>query len=214
MQAVSSQFWHGSAPPQLTFGGIAPQELRAQRLARTRARMQEQLAEKQERDAREDAEREQKGDLRTAIRPRIEAWQSGKKVGTGICRVLPPSVRSVCVRIASYVVTAFATAAATIPIPCLNSSALEMERFSGAVEGRAAPSWEGCGDVQDNIRALLASLDTVLWEGSGWTKPGMADLVDKSRVKKAYMRANLIVHPDKVAQKGGSIEQVMPSLDC
>ena len=41
--------------------------------------MQEQLAEKQERDAREEAQREQKGDLRIAIRPRIEAWQAGKK---------------------------------------------------------------------------------------------------------------------------------------
>lgn len=62
--------------------------------------------------------------------------------------------------------------------------------------------------AQDNIRALLASLDSVLWEGSGWTKPGMADLVEKGRVKRAYMRANLIVHPDKVAQKGGTLEQV------
>lgn len=51
-------------------------------------------------------------------------------------------------------------------------------------------------------------MDTILWEGSGWTKPGMAELVDKSRVKRAYMRANLIVHPDKVAQKGGTTEQV------
>ena len=56
------------------------QELRAQRLARTRARMQEQLMEKQERDAREEAERNQKGDLRLAIRPRMDAWQAGKKV--------------------------------------------------------------------------------------------------------------------------------------
>ena len=57
---------------------------------------------------------------------------------------------------------------------------------------------------------MLASLDTVLWEGSGWAKPGMADLVEKGRVKRAYMRANLVVHPDKVAQKGGTTEQVHP----
>ena len=61
-------------------GAIDVQELRAQRLARTRARMQEQLVLKQERDAREAAQHAQKGDLRTAIRPRIEAWQAGKKV--------------------------------------------------------------------------------------------------------------------------------------
>ena len=51
---------------------------------------------------------------------------------------------------------------------------------------------------QDNIRALLATLHTVLWEGSGWQPLGMTDLVDPSRVKRSYMRANLIVHPDKV----------------
>lgn len=35
---------------------------------------------------------------------------------------------------------------------------------------------------QDNIRALLASLHTVLWEGSGWTPPGMADMVEGAKV--------------------------------
>ena len=49
---------------------VGEQELRAQRLARTQARMQEQLAEKQARDAREEAERASKGDLRLVIRPR------------------------------------------------------------------------------------------------------------------------------------------------
>ncbi len=28
------------------------------------------------------------------------------------------------------------------------------------------------------------------------------------QVKRAYMKANLVVHPDKVKQKGGSLEQV------
>ena len=63
--------------------------------------------------------------------------------------------------------------------------------------------------VQDNIRALLASLHTILWEGSGWTPPGLTDLVEAPRVKKAYMRANLVVHPDKVRQKGGTVEQIV-----
>ena len=60
-----------------------------------------------------------------------------------------------------------------------------------------------------NIRALLASLDTVLWEGSGWKKPSMTDLVEPKRVKRAYMMANLVVHPDKVKQKGGTVEQLV-----
>ena len=63
--------------------------------------------------------------------------------------------------------------------------------------------------LQDNIRALLATLHTVLWEGSGWVQPGMSDLVETGRVKKIYMKANLVVHPDKVRQKGGTLEQIV-----
>jgi hypothetical protein len=62
---------------------------------------------------------------------------------------------------------------------------------------------------QDNIRALLSTLHTVLWADSGWKTPGLTDLVEASKVKRCYMRANLLVHPDKVSQKGGSLEQVV-----
>lgn len=49
-----------------------------------------------------------------------------------------------------------------------------------------------------NIRALLSTLHTVLWEGeSRWTPVGMADLVTPAQVKKQYRRAVLVVHPDK-----------------
>ena len=48
-----------------------------------------------------------------------------------------------------------------------------------------------------NIRALLSTLHTVLWPDSGWKPPGLTDLVEPTRVKRAYMRANLVVHPDK-----------------
>lgn len=55
--------------------------------------------------------------------------------------------------------------------------------------------------LQDNIRALLSTLHTVLWEGSGWNPPQMTDLVETGKVKKQYMKANLIIHPDKVHPK-------------
>nr|XP_054109543.1 cyclin-G-associated kinase isoform X1 [Callithrix jacchus] len=49
-----------------------------------------------------------------------------------------------------------------------------------------------------NIRALLSTLHTVLWDGeSRWTPVGMADLVAPEQVKKHYRRAVLAVHPDK-----------------
>ncbi|XP_051696300.1 cyclin-G-associated kinase isoform X1 [Oryctolagus cuniculus] len=51
-----------------------------------------------------------------------------------------------------------------------------------------------------NIRALLSTLHTVLWDGeSRWTPLSMAELVTPAQVKKQYRRAVLVVHPDKAA---------------
>lgn len=53
-----------------------------------------------------------------------------------------------------------------------------------------------------NIRALLSTLHTVLWEDEERWKPvSMADLVTPEQVKKFYRRAALVVHPDKAAGK-------------
>lgn len=51
-----------------------------------------------------------------------------------------------------------------------------------------------------NIRALISTLHTVLWEGENKWKPvSMADLVTPEQVKKYYRKAVLVVHPDKVS---------------
>ncbi|XP_050429308.1 cyclin-G-associated kinase isoform X2 [Adelges cooleyi] len=47
-----------------------------------------------------------------------------------------------------------------------------------------------------NIRALLGTLHTVLWEGSGWNC-NLSNLVSYADVKKSYRKACLAVHPDK-----------------
>jgi len=54
------------------------------------------------------------------------------------------------------------------------------------------------GSKSDNLRALLGSLDTVLWPEAGWKKVGMAELVLPNKVKIVYMKAIAKVHPDKV----------------
>ncbi|KAL8722997.1 MAG: hypothetical protein Q9225_000613 [Loekoesia sp. 1 TL-2023] len=51
---------------------------------------------------------------------------------------------------------------------------------------------------EGNLRALLASLDTVLWEESGWKKVGMGELILPARVKVVYMKGIGKCHPDKV----------------
>ncbi|KAJ6657116.1 hypothetical protein lerEdw1_002862 [Lerista edwardsae] len=57
-----------------------------------------------------------------------------------------------------------------------------------------------------NIRALLSTLHTVLWEGeTKWKPVGMADLVTPDQVKKYYRKAVLVVHPDKVIEQLGDL---------
>uniref|UniRef100_A0A8C0D113 Cyclin-G-associated kinase n=1 Tax=Balaenoptera musculus TaxID=9771 RepID=A0A8C0D113_BALMU len=57
-----------------------------------------------------------------------------------------------------------------------------------------------------NIRALLSTLHTALWDDERrWTPVGMADLVTPAQVKKHYRRAVLVVHPDKA--RGQPYEQ-------
>jgi hypothetical protein len=71
------------------------------------------------------------------------------------------------------------------------------EKFALAdtVDARLA-AWRG--GKTDNLRALLQSMDIVLWEGAGWKKVGMSDLVLPPKVKIVYMKAIAKVHPDKV----------------
>ena len=53
---------------------------------------------------------------------------------------------------------------------------------------------------ESNLRALLGSLDTVLWADSGWKKVNMSELLNPSKVKLNYMKGIAKVHPDKVRQ--------------
>ncbi|KAG6290422.1 hypothetical protein E4U46_001820 [Claviceps purpurea] len=51
---------------------------------------------------------------------------------------------------------------------------------------------------RDNLRGLIASLDQVLWENSGWKKVGLHELVMANKVKVSYMKAIGKTHPDKL----------------
>ena len=50
-----------------------------------------------------------------------------------------------------------------------------------------------------NIRALLGSLDTIVWDGCKWQQVGMHQLVEATDVRRFYLKACLAVHPDKVS---------------
>ncbi|XP_050209736.1 auxilin-related protein 1 [Mercurialis annua] len=69
----------------------------------------------------------------------------------------------------------------------------------------AVKSW--AGGKEGNMRALLLSLQDVLWPECGWVPVPLADLLTSESVKKVYRKATLSVHPDKVQQKGATLEQ-------
>lgn len=51
-----------------------------------------------------------------------------------------------------------------------------------------------------NIRSLLANLQLVLWPGNGWRPIPLVDLIEVNAVKRAYQKALLRIHPDKLQQ--------------
>ncbi|KAL8812996.1 MAG: hypothetical protein Q9223_007156 [Gallowayella weberi] len=79
----------------------------------------------------------------------------------------------------------------------LEAERLDDERFalSDKVSERVTRWRSG---KEGNLRALLASLDGVLWEGSGWKKVGMGELILANKVKVVYMKGIGKVHPDKL----------------
>ena len=65
-----------------------------------------------------------------------------------------------------------------------------------SVEGRLM-IWKG--GKETNVRALIASLETVLWPELKWQKVGLHELVTPGQVKVRYMKAIAKLHPDKVS---------------
>lgn len=91
-------------------------------------------------------------------------------------------------------------AAAVSALRASNAAAekLDDEKFALADSVSARISaWKN--GKEGNLRALLTSLDSVLWEGSGWKKVSMADVVLTNKVKIVYMKGIAKCHPDKVS---------------
>ncbi|CAL1699913.1 unnamed protein product [Somion occarium] len=68
-------------------------------------------------------------------------------------------------------------------------------------------AWKG--GKENNIRALIASLETVLWPELGWQKVGMHELVTPNQVKIRYTKAIAKLHPDKLNVHNTTLEQRM-----
>ncbi|KAL3653221.1 hypothetical protein CASFOL_002902 [Castilleja foliolosa] len=70
---------------------------------------------------------------------------------------------------------------------------IEIKRWAAGKEG--------------NLRALLSTLQYVLWPECGWQPVSLTGLIIGASVKKAYRKATLCIHPDKVQQKGATLQQ-------
>ncbi|XP_073024931.1 uncharacterized protein [Primulina eburnea] len=60
---------------------------------------------------------------------------------------------------------------------------------------------------EGNLRALLSTLQYILGPNSGWQPISLTEIITTPAVKKAYRKATLYVHPDKLQQRGASIQQ-------
>ena len=60
---------------------------------------------------------------------------------------------------------------------------------------------------EGNLRALLSTMQYVLWPECGWQPVSLTDLITAAAVKKVYRKATLCIHPDKVQQKGANLQQ-------
>ncbi|OQD72730.1 hypothetical protein PENDEC_c019G03785 [Penicillium decumbens] len=90
------------------------------------------------------------------------------------------------------------------------SERADEEKFalSESVDARIA-AWRN--GKQDNLRALLGSLDTVLWAESGWKKINLSELVLPNKVKIHYMKGIAKVHPDKISTTATTEQRMISS---
>ncbi|KAL2628947.1 hypothetical protein R1flu_013633 [Riccia fluitans] len=84
---------------------------------------------------------------------------------------------------------------------------LEMEEVARAAEELQHKFKNWAAGKERNLRALLSSLQNILGPEFGWQPIPMMDLLEPAAVRKQYKRATLLVHPDKLQQKGASPRQ-------
>ncbi|KVI02853.1 DnaJ domain-containing protein [Cynara cardunculus var. scolymus] len=74
-------------------------------------------------------------------------------------------------------------------------------------EGLDAEVKRWCSGKQGNLRALLSTLQYILGSESGWQPVPLTEVITTAAVKRAYRKATLCVHPDKLQQRGATIQQ-------
>ncbi|KAI3969817.1 hypothetical protein MKX01_038285 [Papaver californicum] len=78
----------------------------------------------------------------------------------------------------------------------------EADQLNEEIKASDAKIRKWSNGKQGNIRSLLSTLQYVLWPGSGWKPVPLMDIIEQNSVRKAYQKALLCLHPDKLQQRG------------
>ncbi|CDK29905.1 unnamed protein product [Kuraishia capsulata CBS 1993] len=62
---------------------------------------------------------------------------------------------------------------------------------------------------EDNLRALLSSLQLILWQDANWKPVSVGELIMEKKVKITYMKAVAKVHPDKVSPTASTEQKLV-----
>ncbi|KAM0792992.1 hypothetical protein ACM66B_002744 [Microbotryomycetes sp. NB124-2] len=94
---------------------------------------------------------------------------------------------------------------------CVSNAAAEAEddlrlQLKDNVDAKIL-AWKG--GKESNLRALIASLDSVVWPELGWKTVGMNELLSEGQLKGQYVRAIAKLHPDKLNATNTTVEQRM-----
>ena len=80
------------------------------------------------------------------------------------------------------------------------SCSVSDQNVQDAVRHKVDPvikAWSEEYGTKKQLRALLASLHTVLWPDASWKPVNLGDLLDDHKVKLYYHKASRLVHPDR-----------------
>ncbi|KAJ8908113.1 hypothetical protein NDN08_008208 [Rhodosorus marinus] len=69
--------------------------------------------------------------------------------------------------------------------------------------------WTDRGTHRGNIRELLSRFHQVIYEGTSWNPLSTVQLKEQATIKIHYYKAVLLVHPDKIQQKGLKLKDVV-----
>ena len=68
---------------------------------------------------------------------------------------------------------------------------------------------EGAGERGGSEAEAIDTVSNGFSAQGNWKRLTVADLVDEGQVKKAYHKALLVCHPDKVKHGGGSLDEIV-----